>query len=351
MRELTRDDDPVRRLPQLPRRHLDRAGARRPVRLRRVDQRRPPAPPEVPRPAHRQGRVGRRPRGVKSNECQLSRAMPRSEFEACRRVSRRVLLRFRRERGQSEERRPSGERCDECIEKVVASNASRTLRTPREIEPWQLGLESVHDHATGRRAFVRPGLLVALSRAAPALDGCGRIDLEDLALDPNAIERSLALAGHAAQDRSAPPCADRAVIGGTPLEAGGERLGASANRASDPRPRRALPRIRAISRDARSPLRSSPTATCPTRSRRSRCFAAGPRGRCRESSWVQALNAEARSRRASAIRRSGKVGRGTSYEVSALGRLRCLTLPCIGRRGQVLMSTIPRASAAGQLDG
>ena len=62
MRALVRDDDPVRRLPQLPRRDLDRAGARRPVRLRRVDHRGPPAPPALPRPAHRQARVRRRPR-------------------------------------------------------------------------------------------------------------------------------------------------------------------------------------------------------------------------------------------------------------------------------------------------
>ena len=64
MRELTRDTTPFADSPELPRRHLDRAGARRPVRLRRVDHRGPPAPPEVPRPAHRQGRGRRRPRAL-----------------------------------------------------------------------------------------------------------------------------------------------------------------------------------------------------------------------------------------------------------------------------------------------
>ena len=56
LRELRRDDLPVRRRPALPRRDLGRARARRPGRLRRVDDRRPPAPPALPRPARRQAR-------------------------------------------------------------------------------------------------------------------------------------------------------------------------------------------------------------------------------------------------------------------------------------------------------
>ena len=53
----------VRERAPLPRRHLGRAAAGRAGRLRRVDQRRPPAPPPLPRPARRQVRLRRRPRG------------------------------------------------------------------------------------------------------------------------------------------------------------------------------------------------------------------------------------------------------------------------------------------------
>ena len=59
LRPLTRDTTPFADVTELPRRHLGRAGARRPARLRRVDHRGPPAPPALPRPALRQARAAR----------------------------------------------------------------------------------------------------------------------------------------------------------------------------------------------------------------------------------------------------------------------------------------------------
>ena len=64
----------VLRRPAVPRRHLGRTQAGRPVRLRRMDARRPVAPPALPRPARRQGPRRRGPGSVnrpRRSQCEL----------------------------------------------------------------------------------------------------------------------------------------------------------------------------------------------------------------------------------------------------------------------------------------
>ena len=60
---LRRETSSVRRRGPRARRHLGRAAPRGPDRLQRVDARRPPAPPALPRPARGQGGGGGRPGG------------------------------------------------------------------------------------------------------------------------------------------------------------------------------------------------------------------------------------------------------------------------------------------------